>query len=72
MIDRASSSSGLIIKTDSGRLRVDVQPREKMALLNAVMASGEVADLSIHQPSLEDIYVHFIGSGGLAHRGGSQ
>ena len=72
VIDRASSSSGLIIKTDSGRLRVDVQPREKMALLNAVMASGEVADLSIHQPSLEAIYVHFIGSGCLAHRGGRQ
>jgi len=72
VIDSASSSSGLIIKSDSGRLRVDVQPRDKMALLHAVMASGEVADISIHQPSLEDIYVHFIGSGGLAHRGGSQ
>ncbi|PHQ27274.1 copper ABC transporter ATP-binding protein [Marinobacter guineae] len=72
VIDKASTSSGLMIKTDNGRLRVDVQPREKMALLKAVMASGEVADISIHQPSLEDIYVHFIGSGGLAHRGGNQ
>lgn len=72
VIDKASSNSGLMIKTDNGRLRVDVQPREKMALLKAVMASGEVADVSIHQPSLEDIYVHFIGSGGLAHRGGNQ
>ncbi|WP_449284516.1 ATP-binding cassette domain-containing protein [Marinobacter sp. PE14] len=72
VIDRASNNGGLIIKTESGRLKVDVQPREKMALLNAVMASGELADVSIHQPSLEDIYVHFIGSGGLAHRGGSQ
>ncbi|SFM98777.1 MULTISPECIES: ABC transporter ATP-binding protein [Marinobacter] len=72
VIDSAATSSGLMIKTDNGRLRVDVQPREKMALLQTVMASGEVADVSIHQPSLEDIYVHFIGSGGLAHRGGSQ
>ena len=72
VIDRASSNSGLILRTDSGRLQVDVQLREKMTLLNAVMASGEVADISIHQPSLEDIYVHFIGSGGLAHRGGSK
>ncbi|WP_273207652.1 ABC transporter ATP-binding protein [Marinobacter subterrani] len=72
VIDKASTSSGLMIKTDNGRLRVDVQPREKMALLKAVMASGEVADISIHQPSLEDLYVHFIGSGGLAHRGGNQ
>ena len=71
VIDSASSNSGLMIKTVNGRLRVDVQPREKMALLRAVMASGEVADISIHQPSLEDIYVHFIGSGGLAHRGGN-
>lgn len=70
-IDSASTNSGLMIKTDNGRLRVDVQPREKMAFLNAVMASGEVADINIHQPSLEDIYVHFIGSGGLAHRGGN-
>lgn len=72
VIDGAASNSGLMIKTDNGRLQVDVQPREKMALLKAVMASGEVADVSIHQPSLEDIYVYFIGSGGLAHRGGSQ
>lgn len=72
VIDKASTSSGLMIKADNGRLRVDVQPREKMALLKAVLASGEVADISIHQPSLEDIYVHFIGSGGLAHRGGGQ
>lgn len=41
-----------------------------MELIKTLMASGEVADLGIHQPSLEDIYVHFIGSGGLAHRGG--
>ncbi|WP_373000334.1 ATP-binding cassette domain-containing protein [Marinobacter sp.] len=72
VIDRVVTGSSLMTRTENGRLRVDVQPREKMDLLNAVMASGEVADLSIHQPSLEDIYVHFIGSGGLAHRGGSQ
>lgn len=72
VIDEASASNGLMIRTENGSLRVDVQPREKMALLQAVMASGEVADVGIHQPSLEDIYVHFIGSGGLAHRGGSR
>ncbi|MDR9424311.1 MAG: ABC transporter ATP-binding protein [Marinobacter sp.] len=71
-IDKASASSGLVIRTDNGRLKVDVQPTEKMALLEAMMSSGEVADVSIYQPSLEDIYVHFIGSGGLANRGGSQ
>ncbi|SFR44771.1 Cu-processing system ATP-binding protein [Marinobacter gudaonensis] len=69
-IDRAGRFNGLLVKADSGRLRVDVQPREKMPLLQALFASGELADVSIHQPSLEDIYVHFIGSGGLAHRGG--
>ncbi len=71
VIDRASNN-GLSVKAHNGRLRVDVQPMEKMALLKAIMASGEVADVSIHQPSLEDVYVHFIGSGGLAHRGGNQ
>jgi Cu-processing system ATP-binding protein len=40
--------------------------------LQELLASGAIADLSIHQPSLEDLYVHFIGAGGLAHRGGAQ
>lgn len=71
-IDRAGPSAGLMMKTSHGRMQVDVKPQEKMALIKALMASGEVADLGIHQPSLEDIYVHFIGSGGLAHRGGSR
>lgn len=72
VIDRSTNRSGLMMKSDNGRLRVDVQPREKMALLRTLFESGELADVSIHQPSLEDIYVHFIGAGGLAHRGGSQ
>nr|BBJ05275.1 copper ABC transporter ATP-binding protein [Marinobacter nauticus] len=71
-IDGASPKAGLMMKSNNGRLQVDVRPKEKMALIHALMNSGEVADLGIHQPSLEDIYVHFIGSGGLAHRGGSQ
>lgn len=72
VIDRAEARSCVLIKTDNGSLRVDVHPREKMSLLQALMASGELADVGIHQPSLEDIYVHFNGAGGLAHRGGSQ
>ncbi len=72
VIDGTGSNAGLMIKSDNGRLLVDVRPEEKMTLIQALMRSGEVADLGIHQPSLEDIYVHFIGSGGLAHRGGSQ
>ena len=71
-IDRAEQRAGLMMKSENGRLQVDVRSQEKMELIKTLMASGEVADLGIHQPSLEDIYVHFIGSGGLAHRGGSQ
>ena len=71
-IDRAEQRAGLMMKSENGRLQVDVRPQEKMDLIKTLMASGEVADLGIHQPSLEDIYVHFIGSGGLAHRGGNQ
>ena len=71
-IDRAEQRAGLMMKSENGRLQVDVRPQEKMELIKTLMASGEVADLGIHQPSLEDIYVHFIGSGGLAHRGGGQ
>lgn len=71
-IDQAEQRAGLMMKSENGRLQVDVRPQEKMELIKTLMASGEVADLGIHQPSLEDIYVHFIGSGGLAHRGGSQ
>ena len=71
-IDQADQRAGLMMKSENGRLQVDVRPQEKMELIKTLMASGEVADLGIHQPSLEDIYVHFIGSGGLAHRGGNQ
>jgi Cu-processing system ATP-binding protein len=72
VIDRAPCSNGLMRKVDNGRLTVSVRTGEKMALLQVLVESGELADVGIHQPSLEDIYVHFIGSGGLAHRGGSQ
>ena len=71
-IDQAEQRAGLMMKSENGRLQVDVRSQEKMELIKTLMASGEVADLGIHQPSLEDIYVHFIGSGGLAHRGGNQ
>ncbi|PSF07115.1 copper ABC transporter ATP-binding protein [Marinobacter fuscus] len=71
-IDRADQRAGLMMKSSNGRLLVDVRPQQKMALIESLIQSGELADLGVHQPSLEDIYVHFIGSGGLAHRGGSQ
>lgn len=53
-------------------LCVRVSSAEKMPLLHFLITSGEVADVSIHQPTLEDLYVHFIGSGGLSHRGGAR
>ena len=58
-----------VVRAEKDYLHVDIQASEKIAFLKTVLGSGEVADLNIHQPSLEDIYVHFIGSGGLAHRG---
>ncbi|MCG2582523.1 MAG: ABC transporter ATP-binding protein [Marinobacter sp.] len=72
VIVNASAGNGLMTHGSNGRLRVDVRPSEKMAMIQTLLDSGEVRDLGIHQPTLEDIYVHFIGSGGLAHRGGSQ
>ncbi|MDX1599160.1 MAG: ABC transporter ATP-binding protein, partial [Marinobacter sp.] len=72
VIANASAGNGLMTHDSNGRLRVDVRPSEKMAMIQTLLDSGEVGDLGIHQPTLEDIYVHFIGSGGLAHRGGSQ
>ncbi|RBW48678.1 ABC transporter ATP-binding protein [Marinobacter sp. F3R11] len=71
-VNSAQATEGLMVHHDNGRLHVDVQPSGKMALVKALMASGEVRDLGIYQPTLEDVYVHFIGSGGLAHRGGAQ
>lgn len=72
VIADASAGNGLMTHGSNGRLRVDVRPSEKMAMIQTLLDSGEVRDLGIHQPTLEDIYVHFIGSGGLAHRGGGQ
>jgi Cu-processing system ATP-binding protein len=84
VVNEASASVGLMTigshnrveQSDRGKhdgvLRVAVRPSEKMPLIRALMASGEVRDINIYQPGLEDIYVHFIGAGGLAHRGGAQ
>jgi len=72
VIRQCESAISPVMKSVNNRLQVDVRPADKMPLLTALMASGEVADVGIHQPTLEDIYVHFIGSGGLAHRGGLQ
>ncbi len=66
------SNNSMKIRAVNGCLQVDIAPEQKMVLLRTILASGEAADLSIHQPSLEDIYVHFNGAGGLAHRGGNQ
>ncbi|WP_298448989.1 ABC transporter ATP-binding protein [uncultured Marinobacter sp.] len=72
VVNNAPASAGLMMHQANGRLRVDVRPAEKMELVKALVASGEVRDLGIYEPTLEDVYVHFIGSGGLAHRGGAQ
>jgi len=71
-VNSATPGHEAVVRQGDGRLTVDIAPQEKMSLLQDLMASGAIADLSIHQPSLEDIYVHFIGDGGLAHRGGAQ
>lgn len=68
----ATAGNDLMIRNANECLQVDVHPSEKMALIQALLNSGEVRDLAIHQPTLEDVYVHFIGSVGLAHRGSSQ
>ncbi|WP_166258183.1 ABC transporter ATP-binding protein [Marinobacter salicampi] len=52
-----------------GKLVVDVHPADKMEVIEKLVATGALRDLSISQPSLEDLYVHFIGSESLAHRG---
>jgi len=71
-VNTAIQGRGAMARRQDGQVMVNVTPQEKMPLLQALLPSGEVADLSIHQPSLEDLYVHFIGAGGLAHRGGGQ
>ena len=62
----------MFTELDNGRLRVSVAPGDKMTAIQRLMATGQVKDLMVTEPTLEDIYVHFIGSGGLAHRGGGQ
>lgn len=70
----AADDAGLKASTtmmDNGNLRIEVPADHKMAMIHRLLATGEVRDLGIVEPTLEDIYVHFIGSGGLAHRGGA-
>ena len=71
-VNTAIQGRDAMARRQDGQVMVNVAPQEKMPLLQALLPSGEVADLSIHQPSLEDLYVHFIGAGGLAHRGGAE
>lgn len=59
-------------ETGAEEVSVQVAARDKMAFLRHLLACGELADLAIHQPGLEDLYVHFTGSGGLARRGGNR
>lgn len=72
VVNKEPDSENLAVRHDNGQLHVDVVPAQKMALVKTLIASGEVRDLGINQPTLEDLYVHFIGTGGLAHRGGVQ
>ncbi|SFR56190.1 Cu-processing system ATP-binding protein [Marinobacter daqiaonensis] len=74
-LEAAVMGSGLnasVTQKRNGSLRIEVAPLQKMAMVRRLLATGEVRDLDISEPTLEDIYVHFIGSGGLAHRGGVQ
>jgi len=71
-VNAATRGRETVLRRDGQQLSVDIDPHEKMPVLQELLASGAIADLSIHQPSLEDLYVHFIGAGGLAHRGGAQ
>ncbi|MFC4259196.1 ATP-binding cassette domain-containing protein [Marinobacter lacisalsi] len=69
-----AEAAGLSASTsvmENGSLRIEVPADSKMAMIRRLLATGEVRDLGVVEPTLEDIYVHFIGSGGLAHRGGA-
>ena len=72
VVSNAAIDIDAVVRAEKDCLHVYVQARDKILFLKAVLASDEIADLNIHQPSLEDIYVHFIGSGGLARRGAKQ
>lgn len=48
------------IRTDDGRLRLACEQAQKLPLLSRIAAlDGQVADLDVVPPSLEDIYSHF-------------
>lgn len=59
-------------RLEDGRVQLAVAPEYKMAALRRLLSCSEVANLDVSEPTLEDLYVHFIGTGGLAHRGGAQ
>ncbi len=48
------------VRTDDGRLRLSCKQAEKLQFLSRIAAlDGQVADLDVIPPSLEDIYSHF-------------
>ncbi|MDV2080072.1 ABC transporter ATP-binding protein [Marinobacter xestospongiae] len=56
-------------------LVVEVRAGDKMAAIEALLGAGGVDDLQVHQPTLEDLYCHFIQAPSSAdaadHRGGA-
>lgn len=48
------------VRADGGRLRLSCEQAQKLPLLSRIAAlDGQVADLDVIPPSLEDIYAHF-------------
>ena len=48
------------IRTDDGRLRLVCEQAQKLPLLSRIAAfDGQVSDVDVVPPSLEDIYSHF-------------
>ncbi|SFM68895.1 ABC transporter ATP-binding protein [Marinobacter zhejiangensis] len=48
---------------DANTIELVVAPGEKMAAIQGLLGSGLVEDLQIHQPTLEDLYCHFMDIG---------
>lgn len=67
-VARLFSQSGTMEATDTG-LTVEVGTREKLSTLRQLLALEGITDLHIEQPTLENLYCHFVGPSGLGQGG---
>ncbi|WP_443192368.1 ABC transporter ATP-binding protein [Pseudomonas indica] len=61
-LQRLTSAGHAARRLNGHSLEIDTPATGKLGLLRQLLEEGGVADIEVHQPSLEDLYRHFMGA----------